>query len=198
MALVTAVQVETLLGRPLTAAELAALPDAEALILAQVVAISGPLEFVAGDTVIVRPCDCVHTISLAGPISDVTSVTINGEPAEGWTWNPCGLRLPCCVCHGDAVEVVYDHGYPSDHPKMVALAALLARMLASQFRSMAALAAAGAAGVLTSETVGSYSYEVSDESAPDVDPRTFGALTDADVAWVRRMFRRTVGTIPLR
>jgi hypothetical protein len=190
----TVAQVEALLGRPLTAAEIAALDAQEEMFVAQIEEITGVFGQVVDDTITVAPLSCVSGITIPGPgpVETVTSVEINGTPVGSPVWTPDGtIRLGCCVCPGDVVTVVATHG----EPMPAYLVAFLARLLTAQ---VLGLAEAAAATGVKSETIGSYSYDEHDPDTVDRDPRALGALSDADIAWLKSKFRRGAGTLSLR
>lgn len=202
--LATTADLESRLGRQLTAAELtqasAWLADASALVRRYT---GQQFEVVTGDTITLRPVGS-HLRLPQRPVTAVQQVAIidcdgqPGDPITGWCWDGADkIRITGSIIKGiddpwwpwnatpETFQVVYDHGDAVIPPDVVAVTAgMVLRVLTAPSQT---------AGMV-SERVGQYFYQLQQGSG---SAGLMVRMTEADKDALRR-YRRTASTIALR
>ncbi len=192
--IVAASQIESVLGRPLTAVEVQALSVMQDGFEAEVQSITGPLIGSPGVTMTISPSSCTHMLHV-GRLSAVHAVSVNGETVASslMSWSPDGtVCLPCCVCPGDVVSLSVDVAAARN------AAAVLAWMVGKLAEFVRAHALAGSLAMSPAVTSGITEEHSQSTGVSYFTPtgemldavRSGGAmalhLSSADISWLRR------------
>lgn len=202
MALATRGDVEKFTGCALTASEEAALPLMLGALEAEITAAVGSLGVAAGDEITFYPAYPINQIHVASPLTDLTSVTVNGSAVTVSTWTTSGvITLADTIEAGAEVVVTRDHGAAvPDNVKLLVATKIAAAIRAGR---TATIVGGNTAAWGQSKTIGSTTIS---NAAPTSDMvewlaaggTAFLTLTEDERRKLRRQFGRLATSTTVR
>jgi hypothetical protein len=136
-----------------------------------------------------RPVRAVTQIKVDGTVVPLTSISVRGAIL---TWKDLDWWTP----GNDNIEVTYDHGWDVEEPTDMPVPAdiRLVALLLSRRAFESSGAGGAAAGAIVSETIGDYSYTLSEEAAASA--LSAAELLDAEKSVLDRYRIELVGDTP--